>query len=132
MSGRSKGTVVADVGGALERAIMNLLWAASGPLRARELLTKLNEGADRPLAYNTVQTVAERLTRKGLLRRIRDGQAFKYTPTRSREEHTAALVLDALTDSPDRGAIFARLAESMDPEDAKQLLDALRAQTGNP
>lgn len=114
------------MGGALERSIMELLWAAPEPLRARELLTRLNDGAARPLAYNTVQTVAERLTRKGLLRRTPDGQAFRYTPTRSREEHTAALMLDALTDSPDRSAIFARLAESMDPADARQLLDALR------
>jgi predicted transcriptional regulator len=116
--------------GALERAIMNLAWTASGPLRVRELLASLNEGAQRSLAYNTVQTVTERLTHKGLLRRIPDGQAFRYTPTRSQEEYTAALMLDALADSSDRSALFSRLAESMDPTDARQLLEALRERAG--
>ncbi len=122
---------MAGLGGALERAIMDVLWAAAGPLRVRELLAKLNEDAPRALAYNTVQTVAERLTRKGLLRRMPDGNAFRYVPTRSREEYTAALMLDALSDSPDRSALFARLAERMDPADALRLLDALRARTGD-
>jgi predicted transcriptional regulator len=118
--------MVVELGGVLERAVMDELWAASEPLRVRELLARLNEDADRQLAYNTVQTVAERLTQKGLLRRIPDGQAFRYVPTRSREEYTAALMLDALTDSPDRAATFARLAEGLDPADARQLLEALR------
>jgi predicted transcriptional regulator len=117
---------VADMGGALERAIMDLVWAAPGPVRIRELLAELNKNAQRPLAYNTVQTVAERLTRKGLLRRIPDGQAFRYTATKSREEYAAALMLDALSDSPDRSALFARFAASLDPADARRLLDALR------
>jgi predicted transcriptional regulator len=110
---------------------MESLWTAPRPLRVRELLARLNAGAERQLAYNTVQTVAERLTHKGLLRRIPEGQAFRYTPTRSREEHTAALILDALTDSADRSATFARLAESLDPADARQLIAALRARTGD-
>ncbi|HEU5155584.1 MAG TPA: BlaI/MecI/CopY family transcriptional regulator [Streptosporangiaceae bacterium] len=125
-----EGGVVADVGGALERAVMESLWAASGPLRVRELMIELNDGAGRSLAYNTVQTVAERLTRKGLLRRVRDGQAFRYCPTRSREEYTASLVLDALSDVADRSAVFARLAETMDQADARQLLQALRERAG--
>jgi len=118
-----------ELGGTLERAVMETLWTASQPLRVRELLACLNDGADRQLAYNTVQTVAERLTTKGLLRRIPAGQAFQYEPTRSREEYTATLMLDALTDAPDRAATFARLAERLDPSDARQLLDALRKRT---
>ena len=117
---------MADLGGALERAIMDVLWSASTPLRVRELLNVLNREAARPLAYNTVQTVAERLTGKGLLRRIPDGNAFRYTPTRTREEHTVTLMLDALSDSPDQGAIITRFAESVDPADARRLLEALR------
>ena len=122
---------MADVGGALELAIMEALWAAPGPLRVRELLTQLNANAERPLAYNTVQTVAERLTRKGLLRKSPDGQAFRYSPTRSREDYTAGLVLDVLGETADRGAVFVRLAETMNPDDARQLLDALHKRTGD-
>jgi predicted transcriptional regulator len=118
-----------ELSGRLERAVMESLWAASEPLRVRELLNRLNDGLDRKLAYNTVQTVTERLHRKGLLRRIPSGNAFRYTPTRSQEEYTAALMLDALTDSADRAATFARLAERLDLADARQLLDALRERT---
>ncbi|MEV4258864.1 BlaI/MecI/CopY family transcriptional regulator [Spirillospora sp. NPDC049652] len=118
-----------DLGGALERAIMDALWAADEPLRVRELLNLLNASADRRLAYNTVQTVAERLTRKDLLRRVPDGQAFRYAPTQSRADFTVALMLDALTDSPDQGAVLARLVESVPDADARRMLDALNART---
>ncbi|MEU5991907.1 BlaI/MecI/CopY family transcriptional regulator [Spirillospora sp. NPDC047418] len=120
---------VAGLGGALERSIMDVLWDAPGPLRVRELLAKLNEDADKALAYNTVQTVAERLAQKGLLRRTPDGTAFRYAPTRAREEYAVELMLDALTESDDHGSILARFAEAVPPEDARHLLDALRQRT---
>ncbi|MFI0350226.1 BlaI/MecI/CopY family transcriptional regulator [Actinomadura sp. 9N407] len=112
--------------GSLERAIMQALWAASGPLRVRELLVRLNEGAEKPLAYNTVQTVAERLARKGMLTKTPDGHAFRYGPTRAREEYVADLMLDTLTETPDHGAVLARFAEGVAPEDARKLFEALR------
>nr|WP_277819823.1 BlaI/MecI/CopY family transcriptional regulator [Actinomadura sp. RB99] len=112
--------------GSLERSIMDVLWAAPGPLRVRELLARLNENAEKKLAYNTVQTVAERLAQKGMLQRTPDGLAFRYSPTRPREEYAVELMLDVLTDAPDHGAILARFAESVPPEDARHLLDVLR------
>ncbi|WP_372442601.1 BlaI/MecI/CopY family transcriptional regulator, partial [Actinomadura nitritigenes] len=60
---------MAGLAGSLERSVMDVLWAAPGPLRVRELLTRLNEDAGKKLAYNTVQTVAERLAQKGMVRR---------------------------------------------------------------
>ncbi|WP_084262384.1 BlaI/MecI/CopY family transcriptional regulator [Actinomadura formosensis] len=117
---------MAGLAGSLERSIMDVLWAAPGPLRVRELLARLNEDADRPLAYNTVQTVAERLAQKGLLRRTQDGLAYRYSPTRAREDYAVDLMLDALTDAPDSGAILARFAESVPREDVGHLLDVLR------
>ncbi len=105
---------------------MEELWAAPEPLRVRELLVRLNEGAEKPLAYNTVQTVAERLARKGLLQKIADGHAFRYGPTRAREEYVAELMLDTLTETDDHGAVLARFAEGVAAEDARQLLEALR------
>jgi predicted transcriptional regulator len=120
---------VAGLAGSLERSIMDVLWAAPGPLRIRELLARLNENADKALAYNTVQTVAERLAQKGMLQRTQDGLAFRYSPTRAREEYAVELMLDVLTDAPDHGAILARFAESVPPEDARHLLDVLRRRT---
>jgi predicted transcriptional regulator len=105
---------------------MEALWAAPGPLRVRELLTRLNEDAEKPWAYNTVQTVAERLVGKGLLQRTLDGTAFRYEPTRAREEYVVELMLEALTDTDDHSAILTRFAERVEPDDATRLLDALR------
>ncbi|GAA3960902.1 hypothetical protein GCM10023085_49230 [Actinomadura viridis] len=112
--------------GPLERAVMEALWAAPGPLRVRELLLRLNEAAERQLAYNTVQTVAERLFRKGMLQRTLDGQAFRYGPARPREEYVAELMLDTLTGTADHGAVLTRFAEGVPAEDARKLLEALR------
>ncbi|GAA2429941.1 hypothetical protein GCM10010191_49190 [Actinomadura vinacea] len=112
--------------GSLERAIVEALWAAPGPLRIRELLERLNEGGTKPLAYNTVQTVAERLARKGMLTKLADGHAFRYRPTRAREAYVAELMLDALTETVDHGAVLTRFAEGVAAEDARQLLEALR------
>jgi predicted transcriptional regulator len=117
---------VIGLAGSLERAIMAALWAAPGPLRVREILVRLNAGAEKPLAYNTVQTVAERLARKGMLEKTADGQAFRYAPTHAREEYVAELMLDTLTETSDHGAVLARFAEGVAAEDARELLEALR------
>ncbi|XVQ07596.1 BlaI/MecI/CopY family transcriptional regulator [Spirillospora sp. CA-255316] len=117
---------MAGLAGSLERAIMEALWAAPGPLRVRELLERLNEGSAKPLAYNTVQTVAERLARKGMLTKLADGHAFRYRPTRAREAYVAEVMLDALTETADHGAVLARFAEGVAAEDARRLLEALR------
>jgi predicted transcriptional regulator len=48
--------------GDLEAAPMDAMWAAGGPVRVREVVRELHR--DRPLAFNTVQTVMENLFRK--------------------------------------------------------------------
>ncbi|MGP3918356.1 BlaI/MecI/CopY family transcriptional regulator [Nonomuraea sp. 10N515B] len=111
--------------GPLEQAVMECLWAASRPLLIRDVLEQVNHGRERPLAYTTVQTVADRLARKALVTRSRVGTAIAYAPMRSREEHVVAVMLDALSDLPDRGPVLARFAESVDSQDAQRLLDAL-------
>lgn len=117
--------------GPLERAVMECLWAANRPLLIRELLEPLNTGRGQALAYTTVQTVADRLARKGIPTRKRTGTAIAYAPVRTREEHVVAVMLDALADLPERGPVLTRFAESVDPDDAQRLLDALTDRTAN-
>ncbi|MEU0566741.1 BlaI/MecI/CopY family transcriptional regulator [Nonomuraea sp. NPDC005983] len=114
--------------GSLESAIMGVLWDAGEPLRVRELLAKLNE--DRDLAYTTVQTVAERLVKKGLLARTPYRNAFRYSTVRSRDEHVAQLMLEALAASADRLPVLARFAHAVEEADALALLDELSRRTG--
>jgi predicted transcriptional regulator len=110
------------IAGPLERAIMEALWDADRPLLIRELLVPVNAGSANPSAYTTVQTVADRLVQKGLLTRTADRNAWRYAPTRSREEHVASVMAEALAGAPDRGPVLARFVETIDPQDAHRLL----------
>ncbi|MFI6506508.1 BlaI/MecI/CopY family transcriptional regulator [Streptosporangium sp. NPDC050855] len=116
--------------GSLERAIMDVLWGCKQPLLVRQVQDMLNRDEERNLAYTTVQTVAERLVRKGLLERAPARNAFRYTASRSRDEHVAGLMLAALEGSPDRAPVLSRFAEGVAPDDALRLLHELARRTG--
>jgi len=116
--------------GSLERAIMDVLWGCKQPMLVRQVQDMLNQNTERSLAYTTVQTVAERLVRKGLLERAPVRNAFRYTASRSRDEHVAGLMLAALAGSPDRAPVLSRFAEGVDPDDALRLLHELARLTG--
>jgi predicted transcriptional regulator len=109
--------------GELERAVMEVLWAAPGPCTARHVQDAL---ADRGLATTTVLTVLGRLERKKLVEREREGRAHRYRATGTREDHIAALMRDALNGAPDRGAVLARFFGGMPPDDQARLRDLLQ------
>ena len=109
--------------GELERSVMNVLWDATAPLTVRDVLTSLDE---RDLAYTTVMTVLDRLGTKQMVGRERDGRAFRYTPTLTREEATADLLRDALDEAGgDRTAALVHFATTVDPDEAAALRVAL-------
>src|SRR6202162_5267447 len=111
--------------GDLEAAIMDVVWAAAAPVRVREVCEQLNR--DRPLAFNTVQTVMENLYRKGWLNRHKDGRAYWYQPVRSREDYVARLVTEALSVAADPAAALVRLVGAMEPGEIASLRAALDA-----
>ena len=105
--------------GELEAAIMDQVWAAGRPVLVREIHDGLRP--EREPAYNTVLTVVEILYRKGWLAREKDGRAYRYRATVTREEYTAGLMGEALEASPDRAAALRSFAGRMDPAEARQL-----------
>ena len=111
--------------GDLEAAIMDVMWAAGGPLRVREVADELNQ--NRPLAFNTVQTVMEILFRKGWLDRQKDGRAYGYVTVRSREDYVAGLMGEALAAARDPAATLVRLVEDLEPDEIARLRVALDA-----
>ena len=111
--------------GDLEAAIMDVMWAAGGPLRVREVADELNQ--NRPLAFNTVQTVMEILFRKGWLDRQKDGRAYRYVTVRSREDYVAGLLGEALAAARDPAATLVRLVEDLEPDESARLRVALDA-----
>ncbi len=111
--------------GDLEAAIMDVVWAAAAPVRVRQVCDQLNR--NRPLAFNTVQTVMENLYYKGWLERHKDGRAYRYEPVRSRDDYADGLLAEALSAAGDRTATLVRLVGDLQPGEAARLRAALDA-----
>lgn len=106
---------------------MDRLWAWDRPALVREVLEDLQR--DRKIAYTTVMTVMENLHRKGILSRERHGRAYRYTPERTREEHTAAMMEEVLATSADRSATLMHFVQNIDRSELAALgalLDEIR------
>ncbi len=108
--------------GELERRVMDVLWAAMGtPLTGRQVADELPDRA-----YTTVLTILERLRRKNLVERTREGKAHRFAATASRETYMAELMVEALGSAQDRQAVLVRFAEVVSPEEAVVLRQALQ------
>ena len=102
--------------GDLERQVMDRLWDADRPMSVRDVLALLD---NQDLAYTTVMTVLDRLGRKQLVTRVRDGRAFLYSPANAREELTSELMNAALDGAGrDRTAALVHFTENVSPEEA--------------
>jgi predicted transcriptional regulator len=80
--------------GGLETKVMEVLWDASSPLSVREVHDALSAASD--LAYTTVMTVLDRLAKKHILLRDRDGKAWLYRTAATREQLLVGDVIEAL------------------------------------
>ncbi len=67
----------------LELQCLNALWSL-GEANVQSVRDKLAPG--KQLAYTTVMTMLDRLTRKQLLSRRKNGRSFVYTPLVSKDE----------------------------------------------
>jgi BlaI family transcriptional regulator, penicillinase repressor len=110
--------------GPLEERVLEALWRR-GSATVRELMQTGYED----LAYTTVMTTLDRLYKKGLLKRVAEGRAFRYTPRLSREElhcEAAGQALREMLDaSPASSLPLSYLVEILTERDV-QLLDELR------
>ncbi|HEU4945605.1 MAG TPA: BlaI/MecI/CopY family transcriptional regulator [Kribbella sp.] len=109
--------------GDLERLVMEQLWAADTALTVREVHDRL--ATSRDLAYTTVMTVLDRLAKKGLTERERDGKAWRYRAAAPREELVADLMRDALDGAGDRRAALVKFVDQVTDEEAALLREAL-------
>jgi len=103
---------------------MEQLWAApSAALTVREVHERL--ATTRELAYTTVMTVLDRLAKKQLTERERDGKAWRYRAAAPREELAADLMRDALDQAGDRREALVRFVGQVSDEEAALLREAL-------
>jgi predicted transcriptional regulator len=82
---------LASVFGTLELRVLEALWKKGAEASVRDVLDAFPQAA-----YTTVMTTMERLHRKGVLDRRKDGRAFLYRPVSSRDEMERGLVTRAL------------------------------------
>jgi predicted transcriptional regulator len=107
--------------GDLESVIMDLVWEHASPVTVRDLFDEL--AAERAIAYTTVMTTMDNLHRKGWLSREKDGKAYRYVATASREEYSARLMQEALAGGGNAEAVLSHFVAQMDGAES----DALRA-----
>jgi predicted transcriptional regulator len=88
---RRKSAGLASVFGTLELRVLEALWTRGAEASVRDVLDAFPNAA-----YTTVMTTLERLHRKGVLERRKDGRAFLYWPVSSRDEMETGLVTRAL------------------------------------
>jgi predicted transcriptional regulator len=115
---------VAAALGRLEQEVMEVVWQ-SGAVSVRDVRAQI----PRAVAYTTVMTTLDRLFKKGLLHRERDGRAFVYQAALTRqnmEEAIAARLLHGLLEfDPGRARpLLSNLVETIGDRDSA-LLDEL-------
>ena len=113
--------------GDLEAVIMHRVWDHGGPVTVRELFDELQQ--ERVIAYTTVMTTMDNLHRKGWLTRVKEGKAYRYTATASREEYSARLMREALDDGGDTQAVLSHFVAQMDGEESEVLRAVVRRLT---
>ena len=110
--------------GDLEATVMDRVWARDDGVTVREVFDELT--GVRQIAYTTVLSTMDNLHRKGWVRRDREGKAYRYWPTMTREERSANLMRAAFSAGGDREAVLAFFVGQMTAEESAQLKAALR------
>ncbi|MFG2006309.1 BlaI/MecI/CopY family transcriptional regulator [Spirillospora sp. NPDC048911] len=109
--------------GELERAVMNELWRRREGALARDLAEALPSHP----AITTVLTILERLTRKGIVSRTREGRAHRYFAVESKDAHVAGLMQEALAGAGDRESALSHFLHSASVDDVAALRRMLKA-----
>jgi len=111
--------------GDLEAVIMDRIWnRGATTTTVREIFHELE--AEREIAYTTVMSTMDNLHGKGWLDREKDGKAYRYWPTLTREEHSARLMRDALDVGGRSELVLNHFVEQISPEESARLRAALR------
>ena len=110
--------------GSLERDVMAAAWR-HGEMSVRDACDQMGS----TVAYTTVMTTMDRLFRKGLLARRKEGRAFVYWATASRDEIEGAVAADVVRSLIQSGdgeplPILSTLVDAVSDRD-RALLDEL-------
>src|SRR5262245_63911387 len=124
---KRRGYVAPELG-PLEREVMELIWRR--PEEAAEVSVRdIHLAFEGRLAYTTLMTTLDRLRKKGLLERRKEGRAFFYSPRFSPDEFERSVARDAINMLLGRGSngvepILACIVDAVSERD-RALLDEL-------
>lgn len=110
--------------GDLEAVIMQMVWDHPAPVTVRDLLDEL--GQERVIAYTTVMSTMDNLHRKGWLARTKEGKAYRYTATASREEYSARLMREALAEGGDTEMVLSHFLTQIGDAESELLSAVVR------
>ncbi|HEY3708828.1 MAG TPA: BlaI/MecI/CopY family transcriptional regulator [Amycolatopsis sp.] len=110
--------------GDLEAVVMDRMWNRDGETTVRALFEELRQS--REIAYTTVMSTMDNLHRKGWLSRTRQGKAFLYWPSLTREEYSARLMRDALDGGGNPSLVLSHFLEQMSDEESATLRTTLQ------
>lgn len=91
-------TTPSAVLGPLEWRVLDALWRREAPGTVRDLQPGFPD-----IAYTTLMTTLDRLYRKGILARAKEGRAFVYEPVQSRAAFDSHRATHALLTAVERG-----------------------------
>ncbi len=118
--------------GELERAVMEHLWSVEGDRDGADGWRTVRHvhaalAADRDIAYTTVMTVMDRLSKKMLVHQRKEGRAYLYRAADTRGAMTADLMRSALTEfaEADRTTALLAFVGESDEEERAALRRAL-------
>ena len=106
--------------GDLQTEIMTSVWTLG---RATVEEVRARQPSRRRSAYNTIQTVMNRLVDRGLLLRERKGKAYVYRPRYEQSEYVARAIGEHLTGvAPDtRKAALLTLVEELESDELDEI-----------
>ncbi|OFJ52393.1 BlaI/MecI/CopY family transcriptional regulator [Mycolicibacterium grossiae] len=110
--------------GDLEAVVMERVWARPHPVTVREVFDEMS--TQREIAYTTVMSTMDNLFRKGWLARDRDGKAYRYRATMTREQRSANLMRDAFQAGGDADLVLNFFLDQISDEESARLRAALR------
>ncbi|MCH9728552.1 MAG: BlaI/MecI/CopY family transcriptional regulator [Actinomycetia bacterium] len=112
--------------GELEAVVMDRIWDRdpTTSTTVRDVFDQL--AAERDIAYTTVMSTMDNLHTKGWLTREREGKAYRYWATLSREEHSARLMYDALEGGGKPDLVLSHFVKQISAEESEGLRAALR------
>ncbi|AFZ53382.1 BlaI/MecI/CopY family transcriptional regulator [Cyanobacterium aponinum UTEX 3222] len=108
--------------GFLEQEILEIIWDL-GCASAKDIHDRILADPDRELAYASVMTVLQRLTKKGWLTHKKKGRAFFWYPLISREQAQAVQSYEQLHNflAISNPEVVASFADSLDTASIEQI-----------